>query len=76
MSSSKLPDRKNSMTYLRYTGMGFQLIGVILISCYLGNYIDNRWNQGNPKYWTAGLMLVLTLGYLYKIIRDLTKNNQ
>jgi len=65
--------RKGSNAFLKYTGLAFQLIGVILIGYLAGNYIDNTFNPGKTKYWTAGLILILLLAYLYKIIKDLEK---
>ncbi|MCO6460110.1 MAG: AtpZ/AtpI family protein [Saprospiraceae bacterium] len=74
MENFKRSDKKNALTYLRYTGMGFQLIGVILIGYYLGDFLDRKWNAGNPRYWTAGLILVFMFAYLYKLIKDLSRD--
>jgi ATP synthase protein I len=70
------PDLKNkSSAYLKYSSLGFQLVAVMVISVLLGGYLDRKWNEGNPRYWTVGLIVVLTSAYLYKLIRELTKKN-
>lgn len=71
------PDiKQKSNTYLRYSSLGFQLIAIMVIGYFLGNILDNRFNPGNPRYWTVGLMVVLTAGYLYKMVKDLTKKGE
>jgi len=66
---------KKSSTYLKYSSLGFQLVAVMVISVLLGGYLDRKWNEGNPRYWTVGLIVILTSAYLYKLIRELTKKN-
>lgn len=68
----KKPDRLDQSPYLKYSSLAFQLIAVLLLAYYLGKYLDNRFNAGNPKYFTVSLFLFMLGGYLYKIIKDLT----
>jgi len=71
------PDiKQKSSAYLRYSSLGFQLIAIMVIGYFLGNFLDNRFNPGNPRYWTVGLIVILTAGYLYKIVVDLTKKDE
>ncbi|HMY83316.1 MAG TPA: AtpZ/AtpI family protein [Saprospiraceae bacterium] len=63
--------RKGANTYLKYSGMAFQLIGVIVFGYLIGNYLDDTFRPGKTKYWTAGLILLFLMAYLYKIIKDL-----
>ncbi|QLH29095.1 MAG: hypothetical protein HWD63_06710 [Candidatus Parvibacillus calidus] len=51
--------------------MAFQLIGVIVFGYLIGNYLDDTFRPGKTKYWTAGLILLFLMAYLYKIIKDL-----
>jgi len=66
---------KKSSAYLKYSSFGFQLVAVMVIAVVLGGYLDKTWNAGNPRYWTVGLIVILTSAYLYKLIRELTKKN-
>ena len=68
--------KEKSTAYLKYSSLGFQLVAVMLISVFLGGYLDKKWNAGNPRYFTVGLIMVLISAYLYKIIRELTKEKQ
>lgn len=71
-----IPTEKKSTAYLKYSSLGFQLVAVMVISVLLGGYLDRTFNEGNPRYYTVTLIVVLTSAYLYKIIRELSKEKQ
>ncbi len=77
MSFGKKPiiENKKVNSYLKYSGIGFQLIAVILIGVFAGRYLDERFQNDTP-YFTAGLILVLLVVFLLKLIRDLNAENK
>lgn len=74
MEKKPIVENKKVNSYLKYSGIGFQLIAVILIGVFLGKYLDKRFENETP-YITAGLILVLLVIFLVKLIRDLNAEN-
>ncbi len=66
------PPKKPQVDYLRYSGLAFQLIVLILAGAWLGSYLDERMQNQHP-YWTAGLSLLGVMAGMYQLYRDLTK---
>lgn len=60
--------RNKSREWLKYSGMGFQLLGTILVFTLGGHYLDNYLG------WTPALTVTLALlgvvGGLYVALRD------
>ena len=56
--------------YLRYTGMAFQLLVLLLFGAWLGGKADRYFNSSEP-YFTAGILLFFLIAYLVKIYYDL-----
>ena len=77
MTLEKKPiiENKKVNSYLKYSGIGFQLIAVILIGVFVGKYLDKRFQNDTP-YFTAGLILVLLVVFLIKLIHDLSAENK
>jgi uncharacterized membrane protein (DUF106 family) len=71
-------DRHQGMkSYVKYTGMAFQMIVIILIFYWAGSKLDQRAANDNPVY-TAILSLLGVFIGLYVSLRDFifTKNDQ
>jgi len=66
---------KKVKAYLRFSGMAFQLIAVILIGYFVGKWIDRKLESDKP-YATAGLILVMISVYLYTMIKQLNQNSE
>lgn len=62
--------------YIKYSNLAFQFVGFILIGYFGGKFLDNKFNAGNPPYFTAALILFLIFGFLYKTYRELTKSDE
>ena len=58
--------------YLRYTGLGLQIIGVVLGMAFLGHWLDMRFENEIPGF-TLSLSLLAVIGILYKLIKSLSK---
>jgi len=67
---SKTPKPLND--YLRYSGLGIQLIVLLLAGMWLGDWVDGK--AANSKPWFTILFTLLGLGGgLYQLLRDLLK---
>jgi hypothetical protein len=61
---------KQSNSYLKFSGMGFQMIGVIGIFAYAGYKIDEAANH-SVKWVTAVMSLTGVFISLYLVVRSL-----
>jgi F0F1-type ATP synthase assembly protein I len=66
----QLPNSGNS--YLKYTGLAFQMIGSILIMAFIGNWLDNKLQNTKPIL-TLVFSLTAVIVLLYKLISNFTK---
>ena len=69
--NSKKNDAKNSSlnSYVRYSGMGFQMVAIILLFYWAGSKLDERSGNEKPAY-TAILTLLGVFAGLYIILKD------
>jgi len=61
-------NNKGTNNYMKFTGMGFQMIAVIGIFTYIGYKIDDA-NHHTVKWATAALSLTGVFISLYLVIR-------
>lgn len=74
MKSTK-DDKTGLAKWAYYSGMGFQMIAVIGVFIFIGNYLDK--NNGNEKPIFTALLGLLGVGVsLYQVIRSLTKKKE
>jgi hypothetical protein len=73
-NSSKITNKKPLKDYLKYSGMGFQLIGALLLGAWVGDYIDTKMENQTPIA-TLTCLLVMLSATLYLIIRQISKDN-
>ncbi|MBK8622673.1 MAG: AtpZ/AtpI family protein [Saprospiraceae bacterium] len=67
--------RKSSKSYVQYTGLAFQLAGILLISIFAGKKLDIYFGFSKP-YITAILSMVALVGFMYKLYLDLMKPSE
>ncbi|WP_247231911.1 AtpZ/AtpI family protein [Telluribacter sp. SYSU D00476] len=65
--------RHRTNSYVRYSGLAFQMLGTILVFTYAGYKLD-EWQQNKVPVWTLILSLLSIGGSLYMFIRGLPKN--
>ena len=67
----KKRNRKNSglNSYVRYSGMGFQMVAIILLFYWAGSKLDERSGNEKPAY-TAILTLLGVFAGLYIVLKD------
>jgi F0F1-type ATP synthase assembly protein I len=58
--------------YLKYSGLGFQMIAVLVLAAWGGMALDDKMGNKNP-WWTIGLMLLGVITSMYMIIKSVTK---
>ncbi len=52
--------------YLVFAGIGFELIGLILLSVYIGEALDSKWPS--KGLWVAGLILLSLVGWMVHLV--------
>lgn len=67
-------NKKQVNPYLKYSGMGFQLIAALCLGAWLGSWLDKKMENQTP-YFTIILLLLFLAGVLTSIIRDLSKED-
>jgi len=64
--------RKKVHSYLKYSGIAFQMAGLVIAGILLGKWLDNK--LGTPKpFFTIGLVLLFFTGFMYRLYVDLTR---
>jgi hypothetical protein len=63
----------NENSYLRYGGMVFQMLTVILLSAWGGNWLDGRYETEKP-FWTLGCAFAGVILSMILIIKDINKS--
>jgi len=61
-----------SREYLRYSGLGFQMITIILAGIFLGMGLD-KWIGTEKPYFSAGCSVLFVCLALYFMIREIIK---
>jgi F0F1-type ATP synthase assembly protein I len=71
-----MTNKSNSnRNFIRFTALGFQMIGIISFFSWLGYYLDEKFHT-KTAWWTIGLCLVGVFVSLYIVIREVLKINQ
>ncbi len=65
-------EKQAARNYVRYTGIGFQMIAVIGLFTFIGYKIDQSRDSSQPLF-TAVLSLIGVCIALYQVIRSLKK---
>ncbi|GAA4046119.1 hypothetical protein GCM10022409_35240 [Hymenobacter glaciei] len=64
-------DRRQAI--MKYSGLAFQMLGIIGGSAWLGIWLDGRLNTG--PWLTIGLLLLGVFVAVFQVIRSLTKES-
>jgi len=65
-------NNKGYTSYLKFTGMGFAMIAIILAGSFLGQYLDKLWAMEQP-WMTIVLSLLSVAMSIYYFISQLNK---
>ena len=58
--------------YLKYSGLAFQMIAILVVAAYAGMWLDG-WQENKNPWWTVSLMLVAVISSIYLVIASVTK---
>ena len=61
---------KNATSYLKYSGIVFQMAGILFVSGWIGQKLDEYFNTEQP-YIMMALMIFMLITYLWKLAIDL-----
>lgn len=61
-------------TYLKYSGIAFQMAGLVFLGLIGGQWLDARFALKTPIF-TMLLILLFFSGFMYKLYKDLNKDN-
>jgi len=64
-------NHKQTNGYLKYTGLAFQMAGVVVFAIILGQWIDRKLLLSKP-YFTILLVAIFFSGFMYKLYKELT----
>ena len=70
-SQPTAPSRRQAI--MKYSGLAFQMLGIIGGSAWLGTWLDARW--GTQPWLTIGLLLLGVFVAVFQVIRSLTKES-
>ncbi|MBO3272806.1 MULTISPECIES: AtpZ/AtpI family protein [Hymenobacter] len=65
-------DSNNRLRALaKYSGLGFQMLGIIGVFTFIGIKLDDYLHTKKP-WWTVAFVLVGVIGAMYQVIRSVT----
>jgi MFS-type transporter involved in bile tolerance (Atg22 family) len=62
--------RKSRYAYLKYSGLAFQMAGVVVFSILAGQWLDNKLGFEKPVF-TISFVLIFFSAFMYKLYREL-----
>ncbi len=60
---------KNAQSYLKYSGMAFQMAAILIIGALAGRELDERYQTERP-YFTLILVIFAIIGAFYLTLKD------
>lgn len=75
MTVDKKKIRKGTKNYMQYSGLGFQLAGLIVFSIFLGSWLEGKLEMEDPLI-TILLILISFAGWIYKLYNSLYNKDE
>jgi F0F1-type ATP synthase assembly protein I len=63
---------KEARSYMKYAGMAYEIIGILVVAALIGTQLD-KWLYPGESYFTAALLVLFLIGYLVKLYFSLIK---
>jgi F0F1-type ATP synthase assembly protein I len=60
--------------YIVFAGVGFELVGLIVVSVYAGEYLEQI--KQTKGLWVAGLILLSLVGWMIQLVYMLKKTEK
>ena len=64
---------KNANSYMRYSGLGFQIAGALALGVFIGYELD-KWLKTSKPYFTMLCSVLFLFVGMYAAFKDLLKN--
>jgi len=75
--NSKDREKRNKTirSYAKYSGLAYQLVGLVVVSLFIGLKADKYFGNTENNYITAILVIVVFFAYMYRLYIILIKND-
>jgi len=70
--NKRLLEDKKVKSYMKYSGMAFQIVAYLMVGVLLGKQLDKYFQTAKP-YFTAGLAILFLGAYFVKLVADLSQ---
>ncbi len=70
---SKSSHKSNAYSVLKYSGMAFEMVILLLIAVWIGRWLDNKISLEQP-IMTILLILLAAGAFLYRLVRDVSRD--
>lgn len=74
MSQDQKKEPSSMARVTRYSGIGIQLAGTILVFALLGRWLDDTY-PSSKRWFTMGLVIFATIFSMYNVLRQVNKMN-
>jgi len=64
--------KEKADSYMRYSGMAFELVGILVVGVFVGKKLD-AWMGNETAYATLGLLVFFLIAYFFRIYYTLVK---
>jgi F0F1-type ATP synthase assembly protein I len=61
---------KVTKNYMKYSGIAFQLVGILVFSFLIGQWVDNKVGNRQPLIAIVFTMVMFS-GYMYRLYKEL-----
>jgi len=71
-TKKNLVDHKTTKSYLKYSGLAFQMASYVIVGLLIGKQLDKYFELEKPIL-TAGCMLLFLVAYFIKLFNDINQ---
>lgn len=64
---------KKWSAFVKYSSIGFQLVGLVAIALYFGLRVDQYFNLEKIPVFTMTFILLAFTGFIYKLMKELSE---
>lgn len=75
-SDKRAKKTKTIKRYAKYTGLAYQMIGLVGISVFLGLKADKYYGNEDSKYITVIAVIIVFAAFMYRLYVTLIKQNE